>query len=257
MKIIWDISNRSSCCEQKYGGQESTQTLRKHFLHVCLVNWSLTEQGMMNCNRLNFLMDLGNHYLLIFLFVPFPTGESVLAVIDGYSRYPEIKIIKKTTSSKIISGLEEIFSRQGYPYTLKTDNGTNFTSDEFENYCTVNGIKHLKSQPYWPRGNAEVDIVNRTMFKAIRTAQAEGRDWKIAPIQFLRDYRSFPHSTKNESPAKLLFNRELRTKMPQIAKKNPEEFHLTNARNNDNCKRKEGERLKCTNESYRIRHNSR
>ena len=26
---------------------------------------------------------------------PFPTGESVLAVIDGYSRYPEIKIRKQ------------------------------------------------------------------------------------------------------------------------------------------------------------------
>ena len=135
---------------------------------------------------------------------PFPTGESVLAVIDGYLRYPEIKIIKKTTSSKIISGLEEIFCQQGYPYTLKTDNGTNFTSDEFEDYCKVNGIQHLKSQPYWPRGNAEVERLNRTMLKA----HSEGRDWKIALIQFLLDYRSFPHLTTKETPAKLLFNRD-------------------------------------------------
>ena len=65
-----------------------------------------------------------------------------------------------------------------------------------------------------------MERLNRTMLKAIRTAHSEGRDWKIALIQFLRDYRSFPHSTTKESPAKLLFNRELRTKMPQIAKKN-------------------------------------
>lgn len=68
----------------------------------------------------------------------------------------------------------ELFARHGYPVTLKTDNGSNFTSDEFEHFCEVNRIKHLKSQPYWPRGNAKVERFNKTILKAIRTAHSEG-----------------------------------------------------------------------------------
>ena len=41
----------------------------------------------------------------------FPSGEYILAIIDGYSRYPEIKIIKKTYSIRIIQEMEEIFAR--------------------------------------------------------------------------------------------------------------------------------------------------
>ena len=34
---------------------------------------------------------------------PFPTRESSLAIRDGYSRYPERKILQKKTSLKIIA----------------------------------------------------------------------------------------------------------------------------------------------------------
>ena len=58
---------------------------------------------------------------------PFPSGQYILAIIEGYSRYPEIKIIKKTYSIRIIQEMGEIFTRHGFPKTLKTNNGSNFT----------------------------------------------------------------------------------------------------------------------------------
>ena len=123
-------------------------------------------------------------------------------------------ILKKTHSRKIITAVEHFFSRHGYPQTIKTDNGSNFTSQEFEDFCTVNGIRHITSQPYWPRGNAAVERFNRTLLKAIRTMHSEGRNWKTELPKFLLDYRSTPHSTTEEAAAKLLFNRNIRTKLP-------------------------------------------
>ena len=54
---------------------------------------------------------------------PLPTGESLLVVVDYYSRYYEVVVMRSTTTPKIITALEEIFARFGYPYSLKADNG--------------------------------------------------------------------------------------------------------------------------------------
>ena len=43
---------------------------------------------------------------------------------------------------------------------------------------------------------------------------SEGRNWKTELPKFILDYRSTPDSTTEEAPAKLLFNRNIRTKLP-------------------------------------------
>ena len=46
--------------------------------------------------------------LAVDLLGPLPTGESILVVIDYYSRYYEIEVMKSTMTSKVIERLEEI-----------------------------------------------------------------------------------------------------------------------------------------------------
>ncbi|CAH1233137.1 RTL1 [Branchiostoma lanceolatum] len=46
---------------------------------------------------------------------PLPTGETVLVVVDYYSRFYEIAIMKSTSSQKVIEALEVIFARFGNP----------------------------------------------------------------------------------------------------------------------------------------------
>ncbi|KAJ8364328.1 hypothetical protein SKAU_G00131590 [Synaphobranchus kaupii] len=62
----------------------------------------------------------------------------------------------------------------------------------------------------------EVEWQNRTLCKAIRTAHAEGKDWLKVLYTFLLAYRSTPHSVMGRSPADLLFNRQIHTKLPQL-----------------------------------------
>ena len=38
---------------------------------------------------------------------PFSTGETVLVVIDGYSRYVEVEIMKSTTTTAVVSRLKK------------------------------------------------------------------------------------------------------------------------------------------------------
>ena len=147
---------------------------------------------------------------------PFPTGESILGIIDANSRWPDIHIMKSTTSEKIVDCLDKTFTTHGYPSILVTDNAPNLTSVKCDEYCDMNGINHQTSIPYWPQGNAEVERFYRTLMKAIRTSCAEGKDWRKEVFKFLLAYRNTPHSSTKTSPAMLLMNRPLRDKIPGI-----------------------------------------
>ena len=148
---------------------------------------------------------------------PFPTGEYLLVVIDAYSRFPEVEIMHSTAGKGTIAKLDRIFSTHGIPKVLKSDNGPPFFSEEFKAYVQEKGIKHRKSTPLWPQGNAEVENFMKPLTKAVRSAHAEGRNWKSFLYQFLLNYRATPHSTTGIAPAQLLFNRKITTKLPEIS----------------------------------------
>ena len=147
---------------------------------------------------------------------PLPSGESLLVVVDYYSRFFEVVIMRSTTSQKMIEALTPIFVRYGYPFTLKSDNAAQFVSEEFEEFLSKNGIEHRKSPPLWPQANGEVERQNRTLLKVLKIAQVEGKRWKDELNKFLLAYRTTPHSTTGMTPASLMFGRELKTKLPEL-----------------------------------------
>ena len=62
-------------------------------------------------------------YIALDLMGPLPTGESLLVVVDYYSRYFDVEIMQSTTTEKVVKALIPIFARHGYPFSLKSDNG--------------------------------------------------------------------------------------------------------------------------------------
>lgn len=147
---------------------------------------------------------------------PFPSGKHMFAVVDYYSHYFEVAILKSVTSRRIIDTLEPTFSTHGIPNSLKTDNGPQFVSDEIEKYFRDNDIEHRTSTSLWPQANGEVERQNRSLLKVMRIAQAEKKDWRKELLKFFMAYRSTPHTTTGESPAKLLYGREIHTKLPSL-----------------------------------------
>ena len=154
--------------------------------------------------------------LAVDLLGPLPSGHSILVVVDYYSRYYEYTLMTSTTAVKVIDDLEEIFSRHGLPRTIKSDNGPQFTSGEFQEYCVQNGIMHLRTTPKWPQANGEVERQNASLMKRIRIAQAEGVNWKKELRRYVTKYRRIDHTTTDKSPAELLFNRKMRGKLPEL-----------------------------------------
>ena len=84
---------------------------------------------------------------------PMPGGENLLVVVDYYSCFFEVVVMKSTTTPRIIAALMDIFAQFRFPYTLKTDNGAEFVSGEFE------GFHHLSGHKGMERGKTEQDTV--------------------------------------------------------------------------------------------------
>ena len=58
---------------------------------------------------------------------------------------------------------------------LKTDNGGEYTSIEFEGYCQKHGIRHEKTKPGTPQHNGVAERMNRTSVEWVRCMQKMAR----------------------------------------------------------------------------------
>ncbi len=86
---------------------------------------------------------------------PYPSGHYCFVIIDEYSRFTVVEIVKSTSAKNVIPVLDKVFSMFGIPEVMKSDNGPPFQSHEMRAFMEKYGIKHRKITPLWPRANAQ------------------------------------------------------------------------------------------------------
>lgn len=141
-------------------------------------------------------------------------GTMLLVVIDAHSKWPEVFVMKKTSAEKTISCLRDLFCRFGFPETLVSDNGPQFTSTEFAEYMRSIGTRHVRTAPYHPSSNGQAERFVQSLKASLR--KSEGLPLQSALADFLLAYRNTPHTTTGEAPAVLLLGRRLRTRLDAV-----------------------------------------
>ncbi|XP_063544559.1 uncharacterized protein K02A2.6-like [Cydia strobilella] len=152
-------------------------------------------------------------------------GSSYLVIVDAYTKWVEAYNMKTNiTSLATIEKICEFMSRFGIPHTLVTDNGTSFTSREFEAFCRLNGISHVTSPAYNAASNGQAESYVKIIKKGIKTSLLNGNgvqnSWKRL-LKYLFDYRNSVHTTTGVSPAQLVYGRKLKTRLDLINPKIP------------------------------------
>ena len=142
-------------------------------------------------------------------------GSMWLIVIDAATKWPEvIKMNNNTTAERTIEILRSLFSRLGLPNQIVSDNGPQFISDQYHQFCINNGIRRILISPYHPRSNGEAERFVQTFKSAIRRGKHVGL--QKALCQFLLKYRTTPHPSTGETPSKLMFGREIKTRLHKL-----------------------------------------
>ena len=149
-------------------------------------------------------------------------GKMFLIVIDAYSKWLEVKPLTAATSAIMIEHLRAMFATHGLLKMFVTDNGTQFTSAEFESFMKNNGIQHVKSSPYHPSSNGLAERAVQCFKEGMKkSSMTESLDTRIS--RFLFWYRLTPHSTTGVPPAELLLGRIPRSQLdllkPQLSSK--------------------------------------
>ncbi|GFQ80557.1 uncharacterized protein K02A2.6 [Trichonephila clavata] len=89
-------------------------------------------------------------------------------IVDAHSKWLEVYPMKTTTTKKTIECLRDSFARFGLPRVLVSDNGSQFTSYEFQRFMQRNGVKHKTSAPFKPSSNGQAERYVATLKQSLR-----------------------------------------------------------------------------------------
>ncbi|XP_064469135.1 uncharacterized protein K02A2.6-like [Ornithodoros turicata] len=119
-------------------------------------------------------------------FEKFPQScRYMITLIDYHSRWPEMCFSNTVTTSTVIVFLRQIFSREGHPVEIMTDNGCQFISHEFRAFLQERGIRHIRSSVYHPQRNGMIERFNKVLKSFVQVAQLENRPIKEAVLEYI------------------------------------------------------------------------
>ena len=140
-------------------------------------------------------------------------GRMFLVVVDAHSKWPEVIQMSSTTSTNTIDVLRRLFAAYGLPRQLVSDNGPQFSAEEFAIFCKMNGVKHIRSAPYHPASNGQAERFVQTFKRAMKAGADNQLPISRTLSNFLLTYRRTPHATTGEAPCQLFMGRRLRTRL--------------------------------------------
>ena len=178
---------------------KSCSYLKPHFLHSkgTLINATAPFQKL----SVDFkgplpLSKNGNQYLL--------------TMIDEYSRFPFAYPCKDMTSNTVTQCFSHLFSLFGMPDMVHNDRGTDFISNETQNYLLSKNIATSKTSRYNPQGNGQVEKLNGTLWKAVQVTlhsrNMKASEWETVLPDALHSIRSLLCTATNSTPHERMFN---------------------------------------------------
>ena len=153
-------------------------------------------------------------------------GKMFLVVVDAYSKYLEVVPMSHATSATTISALRHVFSSFGLPEHIVTDNGSQFTSTEFQKFLNDNDIHHTTTAPGHPATNGLAERYVGDFKDKLSKMGETGESLQTKLDRLLLTYRATPTSV-GKSPSELLMNRQPRIRFSALrAKQSKQEVKI-------------------------------
>jgi transposase InsO family protein len=137
-------------------------------------------------------------------------NRAYLITVDYFSNFWEVDCLTDTRSSTVIHKLKAHFARHGIPDIVISDNGPQYSSQEFKQFSTVWEFKHITSSPAYPQSNGKAESAVKTAKHLMEKAKRAKTD----PYLAILEHRNTPSQGFHASPAQRLMSRRTKTLLP-------------------------------------------
>ena len=143
-----------------------------------------------------------------------PTGKGgvryAVVAIDYFTKWAEAKPLATITSKRVLDFVvKSIICWLGLPKKIVSDNGTQFDSDLFTEFCERYDIEKSFSSVAYPQANGQVEVVNKTLKASIKKRLDEAKG--VLPEQLpqvLWAYRTSHRTPTGHTPFSVAFGSE-------------------------------------------------
>ena len=104
----------------------------------------------------------------------------ILVMVDKFTKWVEVKPIRKCDGHTAVKFLKDIIMRYSYPHSIITNNGSNFAKGEFSWFCEDNRIRLDIASVAHPQANGQVERTNALVLSGIKP-------WLIEPLEKSHD----------------------------------------------------------------------
>jgi hypothetical protein len=135
----------------------------------------------------------------------------VVVAVEYFSKWVEAKPLLSITSATIQKFFwQNIVCRFGVPYKVTVDNGKQFDSTDFKNFCTYLGTKLCFASVYHPQSNGVVERANGVIFTSIKRniTDLPKSKWAEELPRVIWSHNTTTSRTTQFSPFKLLYGEE-------------------------------------------------
>jgi transposase InsO family protein len=138
LSALYDARNIVQHCEacQLFATKPHAPASELHTIHV---TWPFAQWGLDQVGPLPKSSRGSHTYLLV--------------VVDKFSKWIEAVLVTNQEATTAVKFFESIVYRYGVPNSIITDNGTNFTSGEFQEFTKNLGIKIKYASVAHPKSN--------------------------------------------------------------------------------------------------------
>lgn len=130
--------------------------------------------------------------------------QFILVCVDSFTKYTWLTPIKIATSENVIQALKQIFQNYSLPKTIVTDNGRQFTSSLFRNFCFNHGIRHTTLCPYYPAPNQSERVNRNLKASLIAYHSTQQNKWDTNLMWLQLAFNTAKHEAHKLTPFELL-----------------------------------------------------
>ena len=139
----------------------------------------------------------------------------LLILVDAFSGWPEAVPVADRRAETVKRVLRSIFSRNGVPRVLVSDNAAEFADQDLCGWLLRIGCRPVKTPPYHPQSNGLAERMVQTVKRGLKAFTGNGSTFVSYLSRLLLSYRSVPHAGRPQSPSALM-GRQLRSPMTTV-----------------------------------------